>query len=289
MKFSIFIASIVFQGIIMTLNAQDTIQQKKFDASGYISSLQSATFDSIQGNWVSENIIHNRLNFKWYPSANITGVLEVRNRLAFGESIKINPTAASDYEKDYGFMNLTTNVFHGNSYLLNTSVDRFWLAYEKDKWKITLGRQRINWSQTWVWNPNDIFNAYSFFDFDYAERPGSDALRIQYNNSEVSITELALKMNSQNQLTAAGYYKFNKWDYDFQVLGGILNQTDYVVGAGWSGAIKSLAFRGEMSYFRPKSHCEDTTGLFLASIAFDYTLGNSLTLMTEFLYNIATP
>jgi len=285
MKLSILIISIVFQGTIMILPAQDTIPQKKFILSGYISSLQSATFDSIQGTWVTENIIHNRLNFKWFPSANLSGALEVRNRLSFGESIKLNPNAANDYKKDYGFMNLTTNVFHGNSYLLNTSVDRFWLAYEKNKWKITLGRQRINWSQTWVWNPNDIFNTYSFFDFDYAERPGSDALRVQYNNSEVSITELALKMNSQKQLTGAAYYKFNKWNYDFQVLGGTLNQTDYVVGTGWAGAIKSLAFRGEMSYFRPMTHFADTTGQFLASIAFDYTLGNSLTLMTEFLYN----
>ena len=30
-----------------------------------------------------------------------------------------------------------------------------------------------------VWNPNDLFNAFSFVDFDYEERPGSDALRIQ--------------------------------------------------------------------------------------------------------------
>ena len=267
-----------------SISAQDTVQQKKFTVTGYISSLQSATFDSIQKNWVTENLIHNRLNFKWFPSTNLSGALEVRNRLAFGENIKLNPNAASDYKKDYGLLNLTTNVFQGNSYLLNTSVDRFWLAYEKEKWKITLGRQRINWSQTWVWNPNDIFNTYSFFDFDYAERPGSDALRVQYNNSEVSITELALKMNSQKQVTAAGYYKFNKWNYDFQLLGGVLNQTENLIGAGWSGAIKRLAFRGEMSYFRPINHFSDTTGLFLASVAFDYTLGNSLTFMTEFLY-----
>ena len=36
----------------------------------------------------------------------------------------------------------------------------------------TAGRQRINWGQTFVWNVNDVFNAYSYFDFDYKERPG---------------------------------------------------------------------------------------------------------------------
>lgn len=262
--------------------AQDSIRARKFTLTGYISSLQNATFDSIQGKWFSQNTIHNRLNFKWFPTDHFAGALELRNRFVFGENLSSN---IKNYETDYGLVKLTANVFHGNSYLLNTSVDRLWFAYEKNKWKITLGRQRINWSQTWAWNPNDIFNAYSFFDFDYAERPGSDALRVQYYNSEVSVTELAMKMNNQRKVTAAGYYKFNKWNYDFQVLGGVLNQTDYVIGTGWSGAINRVAFRGEMSYFRSSDHLADSTGLFLGSIAFDYTFSNSLMLMTEFFYS----
>jgi len=285
MKFNLFVFIILFNVQEVFVKAQEQEQPKKFGVSGYVSSLQSVTFDSLQGNWISENLIHNRINFIWYPCHNLSGALEVRNRLLFGESVKLNPNTANDYEKDYGFVKLTTNVFRGHSYLLNTFIDRFWMAYEKNKWRVTLGRQRINWSQTMVWNPNDIFNAYSYFDVDYIERPGSDALRFQYNNSEVSVTELALKMNSQKQLTAAGYYKFNRWNYDFQLLGGILNQTDYVIGTGWSGAVKSIAFRGEMSYFAPIRHITDSTGLFLGSVSLDYTFGNSLRLMGEFLYN----
>jgi hypothetical protein len=278
-----FSITIILQLCTIALSAQEP--GKKIAISGYISSLQSTTFDSIQKNWETGNLVHNRLNLKWYPTGHLSAALEARNRLAFGESIELNPGAADSYAKDYGVLDLTTNIFHGKSYVLNTSVDRLWFAFEKNKWRITLGRQRINWSQTWVWNPNDIFNAYSFFDFDYVERPGSDALRIQYYNNEVSVTEFAMKMNNQHRITAAGYYKFNKWNYDFQFIGGILNETDYVAGIGWSGAIKSMAVRGEMSYFRPVRNFSDTTGLFLTSIAVDYTFGNSLMLMAEFLYN----
>jgi hypothetical protein len=276
-----FIASL-FEIIIVT--AQEP-EKKKLELSGYISSLQSANFDSIQKEWTTENLIHNRLNFKWYPVNNVSAAMEIRNRLAFGERIKLDPNAADNYTTDNGIVDLTANIFHGESYVLNSSIDRLWLAYEKNKWRVTLGRQRINWSQTWVWNPNDLFNAYSFFDFDYAERPGSDAVRVQYYNSEVSVTEFALKMNNQRRITAAGYYKFNKWNYDFQVLGGILNETDYVIGAGWAGAVKHIAVRGEISYFRPVRHFSDSTGIYLASVAADYTFSNSLTLMAEFLYN----
>lgn len=275
---------IVFLHFTVDLKSQEQ-EKKKLEVNGYISSLQSAMFDSIQKNWVTESLIHNRINFKWFPVSTITGALELRNRIAFGEGIKLNPNAGKSYTNDNGIVNLSANLFQGKSYVFNTSVDRLWLAYEKDKWRITFGRQRINWSQTWVWNPNDIFNAYSFFDFDYAERPGSDAIRIQYYNTEVSNTEFAVKMNSENQVTAAGYYKFNKWDYDFQILGGVLDQTDYVIGAGWSGAIKRLAVRGEMSYFKPIENFKDTTGFLLASFAMDYSFGNSLSVMAEFLYD----
>lgn len=259
--------------------------EKKFSVSGYVSTLQSAMFDSIQKDWSTENIIHNRLNFRWYPVTNLSAALEMRNRFVFGQGITQNPNAATEYSTDNGVADLNTNIFHGNSYLLNTAVDRLWVAWEKNKWRITIGRQRINWSQTWVWNPNDIFNAYSFFDFDYAERPGSDALRVQYYNSEVSATEFAAKLNSQHQLTAAGYYRFNKWNYDFQLLGGVLNETDVVLGTGWAGSIKSLAIRGEVSYFRSTRHFSDTIGQLLASVAMDYTFSNSLSIMAEFLYN----
>lgn len=265
------------------LKAQDSIP-KRFALSGYVSLLQSATFDSIQKNWTTGNLIHNRLNFRFYPTDNFSGALELRNRFSFGQSFSANPELSSNYTDDNGVMNLSRNIVHGNSYVLNTSVDRLWLAYEKNKWRVTLGRQRINWSQTWVWNPNDIFNAYSFFDIDYVERPGSDALRVQYYNNEVSVSEFAVKMNKEHRITAAGYYKFNRWDYDFQVLAGVLNETDYVLGAGWAGAISNVAFRGEMSYFQPVRSLQNS-GVFLASVALDYTFSNSLMLMAEFLYN----
>ncbi len=93
-----------------------------------------------------------------------------------------------------------------------------------DKFQVTLGRQRINWGQTFVWNPNDIFNAYSYFDFDYIERPGSDAVRLQYFPSSSSVAEFAVKVDDENDITAAGLYRFNKWGYDIQFLAGLCQQ-----------------------------------------------------------------
>lgn len=221
----------------------------RWSLHGYISSMQSVMFDSINKNWTMDNYVTNRLNFKWYTTSYLSAVAEMRNRIVFGETIKNNPqTYASSFEHDYGWMNLNHNIATGNSYLVNLNVDRLYVAYQQDKLNITLGRQRINWGQTLVWNPNDIFNAYSFLDFDYIERPGSDALRLQYYTSETTVMEMAIKVNNVNQITAAGLYRFNTSGYDIQLLGGVFNSEDYVAGAGFSGAINSIALRGEASY-----------------------------------------
>jgi hypothetical protein len=136
-----------------------------------------------------------------------------------------------------------------------------------------------------VWNPNDIFNAYSYYEFDYPEKPGSDAVRAVYYSGSAASYELVAKIDSANNLTIAGLKKINKRGYDFQFLGGFANGEDFVLGTGWEGSIKQFAFRGEMTYYHPQKNWSDTTGVFLASIGTDISFSNSLMIQAEFLYN----
>ena len=76
---------------------------------------------------------------------------------------------------DNGYLDLTEKISSGNSYLLYTNIDRLNLSYTFNKLEIQIGRQRVNWGISSVWTPNDIFNSSSFINFDYAEKPGSDA------------------------------------------------------------------------------------------------------------------
>ncbi len=273
--------------IIRALFAQESTDKLIF--SGYTSSLQSAVFQKIDDQWVTNNLIHNRLNFKYLFNENFSSAIELRNRLSFGGDSASTFNTAKQYSFDNGIVDLSTNIARGKSYVLNSSIDRFWLSYEKGKFKTTIGRQRINWGQTFVWNPNDIFNAYSFFDFDYVERPGSDAIRLQYYNSEISATECAIKIDSRKKITAAAMYRGNINSFDYQVLGGMLANNDLVGGFGWSGAIKRMALRGEASYFHPINRASDTTGIILVSVAADYTFSNSLYILAEYLFSSTNP
>lgn len=264
---------------------QDSLKQKKIVFNGYVKDMQTIIFQNVNDNWTTANLIHNRLNFKWMMSPSFISSIEFRNRFFYGDMLTAFLGYNKTFEADNGITSLSKNVVDEKSFLLNTAIDRANIQYSNDKFQVTAGRQRINWGQTFVWNPNDIFNAYSYFDFDYEEKPGSDALRIQYFSNPTSVIEFAVKSNKQKKPTIAGLYRFNKWDYDFQLIGGIADQDDIVVGTGWSGEVLKGGFRGEASYFHPKKNFKDTSGIFLASVGYDYTLKNSLFIQLEMLYN----
>jgi len=264
---------------------QDSIQNN-FTLNGYVTDLQSFVYQSSVNNPTLDNILQNRLNFKWNNKANtLKGIFEVRNRLLMGETVSLVPGYANIIGADNGLADLSFNITSGTSYVLNSKIDRLYIDYTKDKFQLKMGRQRINWGQCFVWNPNDIFNAYSYFDFDYVEKPGSDAIRLQYYRNSTTTFDFVLKADSANRITSALLYRFNKWNYDIQFMGGILNDVDLVLGTGWSGNIFTASFTGEVSYFHPKKNFADTTGLLIFSIGSQYSFKNSLMLQTELLYN----
>ncbi len=253
-------------------------------AKGYLSSMQSAVFEEADGDWINDNLLHNRLNFRFYSGSSVTFALEVRNRLFTGDMVKMNTDYSALIDSDRGWIDMSWNLIDESSVIFNMTVDRLWFDLSGDNYQVRIGRQRINWGQTFVWNPNDIFNTYSYFDFDYVERPGSDAVRLQIYPSYSSAVELAVKVDSEKSITAAGLFRFNKWGYDIQFLGGYVNSEDVVAGAGWSGAFGSTSFRGEVSWFQPAVNFTDTTGTGIFTIGFDRSFTSNSMIQLQLMY-----
>ena len=254
------------------------------ELTGYVTSMQSVMFDSLSGPFMNENLIHNRLNFKAYINDNITFGAGIRNRLFTGDMVRLGSYYSGLIGADRGKVDMSWNVIDKQSFLLNTTIDRLWLDFNFNKVQLTIGRQRINWGQTFVWNPNDVFNAYSFFDFDYAERPGSDAVRLQYFTSSSSAAELAVKVDSDNDITAAGLWRFNKWGYDIQFLAGFSDGSDIVLGTGWSGAIGQVSFRGEASWFDPWEDFPGDESTVLVTTGFDRVFSDNSIAQVQLMY-----
>jgi hypothetical protein len=278
---------IIFGLLLLLLPLATAGGQDKITLDGYVSDMQ--TVYHLPDQWLWENSLHNRLNLTLYPSSWLTGTLQLRNRAIVGNTLRKIPGYTEGLDGDNGWMDLafvtSGNLGENAGYVLTTKIDRLWLQFTFGNLEMKVGRQRINWGQTLVWNPNDIFNSYSYFEVDYPERPGSDAIRLQYYTGNASTLELAAKVDSARKVTAAGYYRFNMLGFDIQLLGGMYRQKDLILGTGWSGNLGPAAFRGEISYFRDLDQFMDTTGYFMVSAGMDYTFSNSLWIQVEGLYS----
>lgn len=268
--------------------SQDTTVIKNWNLSGYIKTL-NGIFDIDQPSFgISENLldgfVHNRLNFAYYPSDKWTFKAELRNRLFYGEltNSPLFPGFQEGLSQGNDVYNLEL-VNAGNDIILHSIIDRLNLEYTSGDWEITAGRQRINWGINTIWNPHDIFNAFTFTDFDYEERPGSDAIRIKKYNGYTGSIELAAKSaNNTDEIVAGLLWKWNANNTDWQVLGG-RSFDDWVVGLGWAGAIKQVGFKGEMSYFASTNSA--ISNALAATLSWDYIFSNGTLIATGLLYN----
>lgn len=258
--------------------------QSSLDINGYLQNMQTVWAPKNQDNWIFSNSIGNRFNLSWYATDAITFKSSIRNIFDYGEF----PSLISNYEEfateDKGVIDLTEDLFSGKSYLFYTNIDRLSFSYNAENIELELGRQRINWGINSVWTPNDIFNSASFLNFDYAEKPGSDAIRAQYYFDFASFLEVVAKVDSEKELTLASRYQMNLWEYDIQFLGG-LSEKDYIAGAGWSGYISSAGFTGELTYFNNREGEVNNQNIMVGSIGFNYMFASSLFISAEFLYN----
>jgi hypothetical protein len=297
----------------ITVSAQTKAQ--KFRFSGFLESLnttwipQGDVYNTLGiDDWQMQGSIYNRLNFWYTPTTNLEFYVGMCNNFVFGPMLTtytdLFNLAGLSYSNlvtyDPGFMDLTFTIAESKSYILYTNFDRANVKWTLDKFELTVGRQRINWGQNLIWNPNDIFNAYNFLDFNYVERPGSDAILMEYYTGDFSSVQLAGKLSyiqvvedtstlvikEELKLTAAAMYRFSKWNYDWQVFGGVM-ETDATAGLGWAGSIAGAGFTGEVSWFRNMDKFTDTTSVWVASIGMNYTFRNSLFVNLSGIYNSA--
>jgi hypothetical protein len=287
--------TLIMLAMVFVFSNQLSAQNEKVAVSGYVKNMQTVLFfnDSyptlqpgvFKDTVFLDELIHQRLNLNWYINDKFTFKAGWRNRIFLGDLVKSDPNYGKqidDSSNDY--IDLSALVIDKPSVVWHSVLDRLYLEYSSGDWEVRVGRQRVNWGINTVWNPNDVFNAFSFTDFDYEERPGSDAIRVKYYTSFASSIEIAAKAaDNIEEAVIAGLWKFNKWEYDFQLLAGYVKE-DLVFGGGWAGNIKNAGFKGEFSWFTP---LEDTMeeSAFAATIGVDYSFANSLYLTGGALYN----
>lgn len=290
-----FLCSLCVLGVLCgKTQAQDTTDVKpkrKFkdivQISGYIKNLNIVSFspNPLIGN-SDEHFLHNRLNFRIYPVKGLSIGAEFRNRFFYSGRTAETPSVKQQMDMDPGLIDMSWNIGNDNNPVhLNSTMDRLWIAYGNDKIDLRIGRQRINWGINTAWNPNDIFNAYSFVNFDYEERPGTDAARFQYFGKNMSGFEIAVAPRKNwKEATTAFMYKFNAKSYDFQFIVGQY-RTDITAGFGFAGNAGNAGLKGEIQWFGPYEGFTDSTHVVTGSVGADYSFSNSLYINGAVLFN----
>jgi hypothetical protein len=260
---------------------KSTFWKEQVAFKGYLKFMETSAFAN-GDDFLTQSLIHNRLNFNIYSRGNWSYKIDFRNRIIWGSYLKAVPGYMEGLTADNGLLDLSFNWAEAESFVFNTTIDRLWVDYSTSKFAIRAGRQRINWGINYVWNPNDLFNAFNYFDFDYEERPGADALRMQYFTGGMSAVDVSLKPAKEaRDAVYAAQYRFNYGVYDFQVLGGYF-QERVTLGGGLAGNLGTAALKAEATWF---GESDSVASSFSGAIDVHYGLKNGINLIGSYLYN----
>mgnify|MGYP000261563852 CR=1 FL=1 len=248
----------------------------------------------------AEYLYHNRINAKYWGDG-WTFHLGMRNRIFSGYTVAnfdalaadgvppyANYASFLDYTHTSGVLPLNIRWFQNDLAAALTVFDRFYFDIDRAKWHLRVGRQRVNWGINQQFNPNDLFNPYNLFDFDYEERPGVDAIRYERYTGPLSSWEVVVAPDtSWARTNAAARFKSNFKGYDFQALAGKYRRYT-AVGLGWYGNLGKAGFGGEATFFARTEYLPDLTSnqtnfVFVTSVDHAFTEGPFVSV--GYLYN----
>lgn len=231
--------------------------------------------------WQSANWLHGRLNVDHSISKGVRFRMDIRTQVFYSTDAENLDAYADGFGSRDESVNLHAIWWKGRRSLGQTNVERLVLSHRTDRTTVYVGRQRIHWGMSTIWNPNDVFQAGNPFDPDYVERPGVDAIRIQRATGSLSGLDLAIaRMGSGRSRGACRYYS-NRNGFDWQVIAGWYEKRP-IYGVGWSGDLGNYSFRGEAQSFIRGA---EEPGQFQCVVEWDRLLRNNNYAGLSILYN----
>lgn len=264
--------------------AQDSANVNKFHLRGYQEYMSIGINRGNLDQFSSQQLLHNRIDARWDITKNIALYAGLRTRLFYGDLVKTIPDFGAFISRDANdYWDLDALPVSRKGLVVHSVFDRLYGVFSHGDWVLTVGRQRINWGVATLWNPNDLFNAYNFTDFDYPERSGSDALRLTWYKSWNTVFEIAGKFApSFEESTLAARAKFGFKTYDIQLIAAQYHRS-IMIGSGFAGNFLNGSLRGELAYFSPYESSRDNA--FTATIEYQRSTAFNLIYTFGGLYN----
>lgn len=256
-----------------------------FNISGYVDNYTMIveTDPKITDETLWQNVTCQRLNAEWMPNEHLQIGIGMRNHLIWGND-KVTEELGEWVRKNDNLLDLSWQAISKKGLMMNLALDRCMVQWSAEQWEVKVGRQQINWGQTIVWNPNNIFGTSPFITSYYSEYSVCDAVRTTYYHNETSRSELAASADRAGKPTIALLHTNHIGNTDLQVLGGVYKGNNMVVGGGFSTSVNDVNIRMEGSYFHNFKATKEKADIVEIALGADRIFPNNLTLQGEVLY-----
>ncbi len=182
---------------------------------------------------------------------------------------------------DPRYWDLQSEVHGSGNLAVGQQLYRATVQWRSPVGDLRLGRQQINWSTAWIWNPMDILNPVSPLQLEPEERIGVDALLWDKAWGAVGrISAVYAPQHDPDEASKAVRVRRYIAGVDVSLMAGEFAGVDKV-GLSGSGSVGGIGWRSEVVW----SDSHETNSYWQAVADLNWSFQSGVNLALEYFYN----
>ena len=207
--------------------------------------------------------------------------IEYDNEFLLGDYLDTQQFSIQKQQPSTGYVDLEDDYLDKTDVYARHRLYRGYLSLALNEVDVRLGRQRIAWGTALLWNPMDILNPLNPVQLEREERPGVDALLIDWNYGVLSRLSLVAAGHDEGEDSSyAIRWRSHVSQFDVSLMRGRFHK-DTVTGLDFAGQLGQVGIRGEFTHSNT-----NIDGVYNRTVVgADYTFTNTLSLSMEYYFN----
>ncbi len=268
--------------IIMSSLVLSGYSQAEIEISGYYKNifLSSKTVITPTEDYLLD-INRLRLQFNGDIGENTTFNFEYDNEVLLNNYLSTQQFKQQKLLSDPGYFNLQSTYLDTSAAYARQLLYRGYITSSFSDIDVTLGRQRISWGTAYMWNPMDILNPFNPLQLERAERPGVDAILLDWNAGDLTRISLVNALHDSGSSSSTALRARSNFNgFDMSLLAGEFRGKQ-ITGFDFSGQAGQVGLKGELTYTQPQGN----KAYIQAVVGADYTFAGTFFMEFEYYYN----
>ena len=130
LRLTFILTGFLFINGILSAQEKEKLKLKdRITIDGYIKYMNTNSFVNLD-TIIGDNLIHNRIKLKATISEKISAIVEMRNRIFYGEATRLNPSLGALLDNDMGELDLSFVPLDRSSFVIHSIFDRAYFKYQ---------------------------------------------------------------------------------------------------------------------------------------------------------------